>query len=515
MASLPSLPFRVVEPVKVHRPAPERFAELAAGNQPFILQGCIDHWPLYRTLRQLESPVDQVEYLADLLPKKKVGFTWVPAEQRGILGFDQNLRPNFSLATKSAPFSDFARQCTNSLWNPDAGTLYLQSMPIPELTRKLGGLDLFEGLLPVMAPRFWIGTGGQKVVLHNDPFRNAIAVFAGTKRVTLFPPAELPNLYIAPLDRRVAGVLSSIVTVTDPDLQKFPKFEQALESAQVAVLEAGEILFLPALWWHHVEGFGLNVGINCWFRHERPVEKLYVPCEGLMTDLKDVPLDARQSLHATFVAAIDGTLAELPADADRLHRRTFREAMKVKARLDDESLGDQAAQWRAWVLAFAEWAVFRLRDPFPTLPEGEADRMLARMSSLGRRLFRPIEVHMPPLVARVWHWLSKNKEHGVVPMEGRQYPRTACDHVVTFAHDAELVTACMVNHSLGGAYILSETPPPVGSRVVLSREGVRLRGEVVWSNAEAEDPGQRGFGLRWDSPAEADVALRSLTASLS
>ncbi|WP_342776846.1 cupin-like domain-containing protein [Hankyongella ginsenosidimutans] len=32
-----------------------------------------------------------------------------------------------------------------------------------------------------------------------------------------------------------------------------PRFAQALEQAQVAELEPGDVLFYPALWWHNVE----------------------------------------------------------------------------------------------------------------------------------------------------------------------------------------------------------------------------------------------------------------------
>ena len=52
-----------------------------------------------------------------------------------------------------------------------------------------------------------------------------------------------------------------------PDLDRFPRFTEALEHAMVAELEAGDALFIPSMWWHHVEGLApFNVLVNYWWR---------------------------------------------------------------------------------------------------------------------------------------------------------------------------------------------------------------------------------------------------------
>jgi len=57
------------------------------------------------------------------------------------------------------------------------------------------------------------------------------------------------------------------VDFNDPDYQRFPKFRQALESAQVVELEPGDAILIPSMWWHHVEALEpLNVLVNYWWR---------------------------------------------------------------------------------------------------------------------------------------------------------------------------------------------------------------------------------------------------------
>jgi hypothetical protein len=44
-------------------------------------------------------------------------------------------------------------------------------------------------------------------------------------------------------------------------------FAAALEHAQVAELDPGDALFLPSMWWHHVEGLDpFNILMNYWWR---------------------------------------------------------------------------------------------------------------------------------------------------------------------------------------------------------------------------------------------------------
>jgi hypothetical protein len=121
-------------------------------------------------------------------------------------------------------------------------------------------------LVPEWAePRLWIGNRA-KVATHNDPIDNFAVVAAGRRRFTLFPPEAETNLYMGPDHPTPAGTPVSMVHVTAPDLDRFPMFESALESAEVAELSAGDAIFIPRDWFHHVEALErFNILVNYWW----------------------------------------------------------------------------------------------------------------------------------------------------------------------------------------------------------------------------------------------------------
>jgi hypothetical protein len=94
----------------------------------------------------------------------------------------------------------------------------------------------------------------------------------------------------------------SLVDFEQPDLVKYPKFEQAMAAAQVAELEAGDALFMPSMWWHHVEGLdAFNVLVTHWWRNSpafmgRPNNALMLA----MLSLRDLPKAQRQAWKAHF-----------------------------------------------------------------------------------------------------------------------------------------------------------------------------------------------------------------------
>jgi Cupin-like domain len=57
-----------------------------------------------------------------------------------------------------------------------------------------------------------------------------------------------------------------MVSLRDPDFARYPKFRTALDAAQVVQLAPGDGLFIPPLWWHHVESLEpFNLLVNYWW----------------------------------------------------------------------------------------------------------------------------------------------------------------------------------------------------------------------------------------------------------
>jgi hypothetical protein len=118
---------------------------------------------------------------------------------------------------------------------------------------------------PAAAPRLWIGNAA-KVATHNDPIENVAVVAAGRRRFTLFPPSAEPDLYLGPHDPTPAGARISMVHVTAPDFERFPRFAAALDVAEEAELAPGDAIFIPKDWFHHVEALErFNMLVNYWW----------------------------------------------------------------------------------------------------------------------------------------------------------------------------------------------------------------------------------------------------------
>lgn len=114
-------------------------------------------------------------------------------------------------------------------------------------------------------PRLWIGNSA-KVATHHDPTENVAVVAAGRRRFTIFPPAAEPDLYMGPHHPTPAGPRISMVHVTAPDFDRYPRFAAALAVAQVAELLPGDAIFIPRSWYHHVEALDrFNVLVNYWW----------------------------------------------------------------------------------------------------------------------------------------------------------------------------------------------------------------------------------------------------------
>jgi len=118
----------------------------------------------------------------------------------------------------------------------------------------------------------WIGNAST-VAAHFDFNDNIACVAHGRRRFMLFPPEQVENLYVGPLEFTPQGVPISLVDAHNPDFARYPRFEQAAAAAQVAELEAGDAIFIPYMWWHSVRSLEpFNILINYWWNAVRRPE---------------------------------------------------------------------------------------------------------------------------------------------------------------------------------------------------------------------------------------------------
>lgn len=121
-------------------------------------------------------------------------------------------------------------------------------------------LPAFMRRKTALEPYFWMGPAGTVTVLHFDRAQNLYAQLYGRKRWILFSPDQSDRLHWPAPDLREEMLQFSPVDAERPDLERFPRFAEA-EPIEV-ILEAGELLFLPAGWWHQVRSLEPAISLN-------------------------------------------------------------------------------------------------------------------------------------------------------------------------------------------------------------------------------------------------------------
>lgn len=105
---------------------------------------------------------------------------------------------------------------------------------------------------------FRISSAGLQLWTHYDVMDNFLIQVTGKKRVVLYSPRDAPYLYLS-------GTKSEVLDVDNPDLEKYPLFVKA--KRYQCVLEAGDVLFIPALWFHNVISEEFGVALNVFWKH--------------------------------------------------------------------------------------------------------------------------------------------------------------------------------------------------------------------------------------------------------
>ena len=272
-------------------------ARLRGAHQPFVIRGLICDWPLVQA--GLHSAAAARSYLLD--HRRDRAFTVNIGEPgRGDrLFYDEEMGMNFR--TGRASLNDIFAGIEANLDRRDAPAIYLSSVDVQgyfDGLHEANHVDLGERD-PIES--IWIGTR-TRIAAHNDFPDNLACCAVGRRRFTLFPPDQYRNLYIGPIDNTPAGRPVSMVDLHDPEFQTYPRFREALRVAQVAELEPGDALFIPSMWWHHVEALEpFNVLLNYWWR-DTPAF-LGQPQDALnhaILAIRDLPEDEKELWRQLF-----------------------------------------------------------------------------------------------------------------------------------------------------------------------------------------------------------------------
>jgi len=291
-------------------------------SRPAILRGLVRDWPATRA--GLESPPALTAYLKTLYGGLPAPLFEGPAHINGRFFYNDSL-DGFNFQSRRAPLDEVLDRLQQGRGDPASPALYAGSVSLPIYFPGFSPANNLAQLIKVdsVIESIWIGNR-TCIAAHFDNTENIACVVGGTRRFTMFPPEQIANLYVGPLDLTPAGQPISLVDVRNPDLERFPRFAAALEAAEVAELAPGDAVYIPALWWHNVEALDeFNVLVNYWWREvpdyfESPSMSL-LHC--LLT-LKSLPPEQRQSWKSVFDYLIFQTqgpaLEHLPPDKQGL-----------------------------------------------------------------------------------------------------------------------------------------------------------------------------------------------------
>jgi hypothetical protein len=287
-------------------------SDVAAHYEPVLLRGFVAHWPVVKA--GLGPPEEISAYLGRFDRGMKTNAFFAPEEIEGRFGFQPGFE-SFNFSSVETRLAFVLQTLIAVARKGMRQSIYMGSTSVPDL---LPGFDR-ENPMPALAgkdtePRIWIGNDSN-VSAHFDEADNIACVVRGQRRFTLFPPEQVANLYVGPLERTVAGRPTSMVNFSKPDFEAFPRFREALKTARQADMAPGDAIFIPSLWWHQVQSVGpLNVLINYWWSDAPPDagSPLHALAHGMLT-ISHLPREKREAWRALidhYVFRANGDPAE-------------------------------------------------------------------------------------------------------------------------------------------------------------------------------------------------------------
>lgn len=219
------------------------------------IKGMVDSWPALEEWCKLEF------FMA------KYGNRQVPVE------FGSRLE---TMKEKVVSMSEFLTKSIAPRCKPDAGecenVAYLAQHKLleqfPDLLRMapMPNFCTYQGA-DCEASSVWFGTDQTVTLLHYDSYDNFLIQVTGAKYVVLFNGDQFEEIYVTKGGKGGDAFLSqgntSAVDVGNPDLEKFPKYANAV--GKCVLLMPGDSLYIPQGMWHYVRSLTPSLSVNFWF----------------------------------------------------------------------------------------------------------------------------------------------------------------------------------------------------------------------------------------------------------
>jgi hypothetical protein len=274
--------------------------ELLASGQPAVMKGLVSDWALVQ--EGLKSETQAMKYLRSFDNGKLIQYNFGEPHVAGRPFYNEDFT-DLNTTVRRDPLTHVLSSIESHLSDERPPTFYVASLLVDSCLpgfRSQNQLSFTaHGIDP--PPSIWIGNR-TIASCHYDAPNNIACCAVGRRRFTLFPPEQIFNLYPGPLELTPGGQAISVVDFHSPDFDKHPRFQEAMNAAQTAVLEPGDAVFIPSMWWHHVEGLSsFNALVNYWWSSmpayiPTPMNALY---HALWT-LRDRPEREKQAWKNVF-----------------------------------------------------------------------------------------------------------------------------------------------------------------------------------------------------------------------
>ncbi|XP_077978121.1 bifunctional peptidase and (3S)-lysyl hydroxylase Jmjd7-like [Glandiceps talaboti] len=275
-------------PVIPTPPSPLGFhREWVCANRPVIIEGAIDDWPALKKWQNLH-------YLRNKIGEKEVSVAVTPN------GYADAVYKNYFVMPeeRQMKFSTFLDIIEKKI---DSKRVFYVQKQNSNLTTEFQELicDVGEDIPWATeafgkdpdAVNFWIGEEKAVTSMHKDHYENLYCVVRGQKHFILLPPTDLPyipyGMYQAAVfkENSITGDFEIIEDHTtgqvpwipldplDPDLDKYPQYAKARPI--YCTVKAGQTLYLPSLWFHHVRQSQGCIAVNFWYDMEYDIKYNY------------------------------------------------------------------------------------------------------------------------------------------------------------------------------------------------------------------------------------------------
>jgi hypothetical protein len=282
--------------------------DVLSAGRPTIFRGAFKQWPFVRAA--LQSDEEAVSYLGRFYNGRPVA-TLVTAQSHAGRFFYQPDSKAMNFQTSEQSLADVLRGLLQQREAEQPFGIAMQAISAPDC---LPGLerDNVNSFVPDRTQaRVWIGNA-VTVAPHFDVADNLACVVAGRRRFILFPPEQTTNLYPGPMDVTPATVPISMVSLDEPDLERFPRYREALDAAFVAELGPGDAVYIPYLWWHGVQSLArFNVLVNYWWNENEasarhPYTAFLRLAHMLYADMPPAQRRSWRALYDHYVFQVDG-----------------------------------------------------------------------------------------------------------------------------------------------------------------------------------------------------------------